>query len=236
MITPLIEKYLLAGTAKWHSHPIYLTGTAKIEVPVNKFIVITDLHIYPVIKTRTPTDELGIIDIVDRYSILQIDLFGKNLMRNSFLVRNNFEGLKWQGDGAAYIKNSEPQHFDILQVSEEDVYVNVLRFQGIVNNGGTDFGNLSRTQLPKQPVAYGTTQPTLKTLVMEDGAQYVPNGQDEIGGGTIATDYTTKAISRANFGGLIPTPSDPDNEMNNNQILMNIFYVEFNLQTKKDFI
>lgn len=234
MITPIIEKLILQGKGDFRTFTIFASQAAKLDVPEGSFIVITDIKVTPGANLTAPLDEAGLASNVDRYSIMQLDLFSKSIKRNSFLIKNKVH-VAQDNDSVKYVINGEPQHFDVLMVADNDVYFAILRFQGVVNLGAIVQGNLLRTQLPQEPVSYGTTLPVIQRLQFEDGMKYNPVGYEEYDSVKPGQQYTVGAISAA--GGNSPMPEIAINQDRNfNRHVINVSYVQFNESVKQNFV
>jgi len=234
MITPIIEKLVLQGKGDFRTYTIFAAQAAKLDVPEGSFIVITDIKVTPGANLTAPLDEANLAGSVDRYSIMQLDLFSKSVKRNSFLIKNKVQ-LAQDADNVKYVVNGEPQHFDVLMVCEYDVYFSILRFQGVANLGAQATGNLLRTQLPKEPVSYGTTLPVIQRLQLEDGMKYNPVGYEEFDSTKPGQQYANQAISAA--GSNSPMPIIAINQDTNyNRHVINVSYVIFNESVKQNFV
>lgn len=236
MITPIIEKLLLQGKGDFRTFTIFAAQAAKLSVPDGSFIVITDIKVSPGGNLTAPNDEGGILNSVDRYSIMQLDLFSKSIKRNSFLIKNPYVLGYNDNDNTRYVRNGEPQHFDVLMVADNDVYFSILRFQGVAELGAITTGNLNSTQLPAEPVSYGTTLPVIQRMQLEDGMKYNPVGFEEYLPVTKpGQQYARNAISAS--GSNSPMPIIAINQDRNfNRHVINVSYVQFSQQVKQNFV
>jgi len=235
MITPIIEKLILQGKGDFRTFTIFAAQASKLHVPDGSFIVITDIKVTPGANLTSPNDEGGVLNATDRYSIMQLDLFSKSIKRNSFLIKNPYM-LDWNdNDNTRYVVNGEPQQFDVLMVADNDVYFSILRFQGVAELGGINSGNLTRTQLPPEPVSYGTTLPVIRRMQFEDGMKYNPVGYEEFDSTKPGQQYTVGAICAA--GSNSPMPEIAINQDRNfNRHVINVSYVQFNETVKQSFV
>lgn len=227
MITPILEKWLIAGKAKIRTHTHWLSAVSKIDVPTNKFIVITDITISPCVNFSNNEDTNSAV-IADKNALLQVDLFSGNDERKTFYARSDYEYLT--KDEIAYIKNSPPVHFNTLLVYDKNVYVACLKPGGINNHNGFTFGFLSNTQLPEPAISYGNNEQVLKTVNMICGMNYAPAGVNE--SGAVGGQISNQPIALIDDNSIFGNPET--NLYNYNYPLILLQYVIVNEQMRNE--
>lgn len=236
MITPRIEKALISGLAKFHTFMMGYTGVAKIIVPARHFIIITDVQIYPFTDLEGTLENATLpgSTAIDYRSTHVLDFFSGS-SRNGIIFRNNYEVNRFPAQippGDVYIKNSEPVHFDTFFVHQQNVYLSILCKDFFGAGSSTVFKTLVKTQLPGQPVSYGTVLQVMTENNDRDQYRYVPTSFEEAGATLQASGNQPFTVS-SSFSRLV-NPAI----LNRNFTcpLINVSYVSINEENKQDLI
>jgi hypothetical protein len=226
VITPIFERALLEGCARFCTHIHAYGAVSKIIVPENLVCFITGFTVSPYNDFKI--DDNNTLPISDGYSTHTIDFFSRGNKRISWMYRNNFEFVKDYNE-ITYKKNSEPIHFDCFQRHEQNVYISLTNAFGLFNMLANDFGVLRESQNEPVPRGYSTREltpnaPTVLFIRQKDESQYFPCGNVEAGttlGSTDETEPNTK-IGTTYFG--LPNPFD-GNGFNLYTPIVNIEYI-----------
>lgn len=228
MITQAIERAVVKGHAKSETHIHAYGAVSKIIVPANKFIIITDIKLFP-FSAIADISQIPSAQTLDNLSTIQLSLFARNKKPNRFTVRNNFQ-IFTDGLDGFYIKNSETVAFDTYLYYDTDVYLSHLILPGINGGGGYNFQPLVNTQLPNPPASYGNSEDVLTDFTDMTGAKYYPCGIDEAGASPGANDVS-QPNTLADTGSLLP---EPNGIYNNNTPLVWMQYFMFNEQGRNE--
>jgi len=232
MITPLIEQALVSGKGKFRTWSSMFAGVSKIRVPLNTYIIITDITINMFQATSNASEFVNFVKS-DEYCLHTIDFFSQRGPRNSLLIRNEFSS-QIDGEGRQYIKNSEPIHFDLFLKHDSDVYISILRIFGLPNAISTLMTPLDNTKEPQPPVGYGTTLPTLTRLEDAGSNIYFPCGSKEALNNILTSGSLAREIPSVNAesGNILYNGNEP--LFNTEGPIINISYVEFTGASSND--
>lgn len=178
MITPLIEKELIAGRARFCTHMHSSTGASKIEIPDNNFAIVLEVIAFPFSDVSRSIKDAN-FDDMDQRSIHIVELTNQESGRVGFIYRNSMVKII---DGAGKIQsmaNSPQVHFNTYLVRNKSFYCQVGTYEGVMNAIGVDVGTLQpKTQLPDPVKGYGNTAGLVVDIQNADGSFYSPCGSE----------------------------------------------------------
>jgi len=236
MITQNLVDLIHSGQAQYRTWIIGVSGSSRIPVPKNNYIVITDFH-YHHFQDRNPLSvPADRIAEMFRNSVhgLSFRSFGSEF---TYMIRSGFLRQPDGGVNNEYLPDSEAK-YDTYQVHKTDCHVDIWRMTDpaiwTLNGGKLD----NATSEQAGPLGYGTVNNTPNQNVQRSvllggaGQQFVPYGENQ--GLVLGSDWREQFKNDIdNLSALYP-PAIADLDANNTYPIINVGYVLVNVPFGKN--
>ena len=132
MISAGLEQLILTGKAVWRQVSVGASGTLRIRVPENKFIVITDFTYFHFLDSENNTnillDDQAFIANFTEYLKKSIHTirFKSKCSTNSFIVKEPVQFFSEFFDLAKFITSNHHVKFDTYMIHDEDVVIEII--------------------------------------------------------------------------------------------------------------
>jgi hypothetical protein len=232
MITPNLVELIEKGDAQYKTWTTGATGSARIPVPKNNYIVITDFH-YSHFVDRTPDFENPEFDmaavlknVVHHLSFVS---YGQNYL---YTIRSSFRQQFWEG--LNFITPSESDtKYDTYQVHRNDVHIDIWRLIDFENWIMTVSKLSDKTAEPANPAGYGTLNNTPNQNVLREiffngllGDQFVPYGENQ--GIVLTQAWREQFFNAITNVSALNRPATESIDCNYSYPILNIGYVLVN--------
>lgn len=120
MLTSKLEKLVLTGHASFNT---FMAGGAEknvLNIQSDRFIIITDITIFPPAGETYSTDEDGLKDLIEKKSIFQLKVKSEK-SENTFGVRSNFSVTRGHNTNEFIVTGGDPVKLDTYLVHTNDV-------------------------------------------------------------------------------------------------------------------
>jgi hypothetical protein len=181
MITPLIEKAILNGWGTLRNYSL-TSGISKIDIPENHFGIITDFKYFPFTTAGIGSGDGNVLSNMEGDTFQEVCFYhdGKS---DKWTFKVNFT-LSNEGAGGGlqhcYFPTKEFL-VDTFIIANTDIYAQIKNPQFLYGGAVSDFGTLTKTQLPSSPESLGTTVSTIRVFNDVAGNKYVFPSFEEAG-------------------------------------------------------
>lgn len=237
MITPLIERELISGRARYLTHMHACTGVSKIEIPANNFAIVLDIIAWPFSDPDTTYAKANAVDLDYRGTHI-VELTNQESGRIGFIYRNT-PVITSDGD-TNVIGNGQPVYFHPYLVRNKSFYCQVGTFEGPPTAIANDIGTLqANTQNPPNVKGYGGGVGGSSVLVdiqAGDGSYYSPCKEEGLpvagAGGNL---YFDQPFPYYGGVGALNIKANYDPIYNGQTPLVQVNYVLMNIELLKNF-